>query len=362
MRTEIPRLLLVHGHDGPRPDIRLALAQRYAFRECDLAALAKFRWDEPLEILIDAPLETIEDFERIQKATSRKPKHDPGMAFIIDRMERALVVRAHALGAEGIIPRPIGNWALFSAIDTLLNRSRSRLWSNTFGAEAEGLIAGTSVIDELFRFASSGTHLTQAQLYDRGDTVIDTLADTGLGRWIEAVKAHHSRTYQHSLLVTGIAVGFGQKLGMRQEDLRRLAVGGLLHDIGKASIPVEILEKAGPLTTEEALIVREHPALGRSILAHQGGFSPEMIDIVAHHHEMLDGSGYPDGLSGNAITDIVRVVTISDIFAALIEERTYKRAIENENAYAMLLTMGAKLDAALVKAFKPIALETKLAA
>lgn len=362
LTTKTPRLLLVHGHDCPLLDIRQSLAQRYAFVECALEDLATYAWPMPLDIIIDAPIDTIEQFQRVQAALRKRPKHEPGIAFVIDRMERALVLRAHALGAESVIARPLNNWSLFSSIDVLLNRARSRIWSEKFGAEAEGLVAGTDVLDSLFEFAASGTRLTQRELYSKGDTVIETLGETGLGRWVEAVKAHHSRTYRHSLLVTGIAVGFGQHLRMRQEDLQRLAIGGLMHDIGKATIPAELLEKAGPLTEEETLIVREHPNLGRGILSRQGGFAPEMIDVVAHHHEMLDGSGYPDGLSGNQIHDLVRIVTISDIFAALIEERAYKSAILNENAYAMLDNMKGKLDMSLVQAFKPIALETRLAA
>lgn len=362
MSTKAPRLLLVHGHDCPRLDIRQTLSQRYIFVECALTDLPSYSWPEPLDIVLDAPIDTIEDFQRVQAALRRRPKHEPGIAFIIERQERALVLRAHALGAETVIARPLGARALFSSIDLLLNRARSKMWSERFGPEAEGLSAGTEVLDTLFEFAANGTRLTQRELYSRGDTVIETLGETGLGRWVEAVKAHHSRTYRHSLLVTGIAVGFGQLLGMRQDDLQRLAIGGLMHDIGKATIPAELLEKAGPLSEEEAMIVREHPSLGRGILSRQGGFAPEMIDVVAHHHEMLDGSGYPDALSGNQIRDLVRIVTISDIFAALIEERSYKTAIANEDAYAMLDGMKGKLDMSLVRAFRPIALETKLAA
>lgn len=361
MKTDIDRVLLVYGQEEPNSDIRQILAQRYRFAECPLAALPDFRWTTPLALVVDTPLDDEVAVRQVREAMRKVPRSCPGSAFVIGELVRSLMVRAHALGAEHIIPRPLVDSSVFTVIDGLLERARRQVWS-AGGPQATGLAAGTDVLEELFQFAISGSRLTQHELYDRGDTVIDTLAETGLGRWVEAVKAHHSQTFRHSLLVTGVAVGFGQHLGMRHDDLRRLAVGGLVHDIGKAAIPVGLLEKPTALTEEEMAIVRDHTTLGRDILKRQGGFAPEMIDVVAHHHELLDGSGYPDGLSGTKIKDLVRVVTISDIFAALIEQRAYKLPMPNEAAYAILSSMRGKLDMTLVEAFKPIALETKLAA
>jgi len=360
--TTTDRILLVHGHRPPRSDIRRLLEQRYRFRECSLADLPGRDWHEPLEILIDAPLLTLDDAMSVRRALEGLPKDGPGVAFIIEELSRTQIVRAHSLGGEGIVSRPVSPYALYATVDTLLNRSRIRQWSTSLGPAATGLAAGHEALERLFQFAEKGTRLTQRELFDRGDNVIDTLAETGLGKWVEAVKAHHSATFRHSLLVTGIAVGFGQHLRMRHEDLRRLAIGGLVHDIGKAVIPVDILEKPSALTPDEELIVREHTTLGRGILTRQGGFAPELVDVVAHHHEMLDGSGYPDGLAGDAIKDLVRIITISDIFAALIEARAYKLPLPNEEAYAYLQSREGKLDMQLVKAFRPIAFETRLAA
>lgn len=338
------------------------LAKRYVFAECTLAELAEHRWSKAIEVVIDAPLDTELDIQRVLQCTRSLPKIHVGMVFVNDRHGRELRVRAHALGAEGVIGRPLSENGVFNVIDRLLDRSRKELWTSKFGAEAAGLAAGTDALEQIFQFAVSGTQLTQAELYNRGDTVIDTLHDTGVGRWVEAVKMHHSQTFRHSLLVTGVAVGFGQQLGMRHDDLRRLAVSGLVHDIGKAGIPLNILEKPGSLTREERAVIRTHTTLGRDILIRQGGFTPEMIDVVVHHHEMLDGSGYPDGLSGAEIKDLVRILTISDIFAALIEQRAYKMPMPNEVAFDHLHKMEGKLDMSLVSAFRPVALETKLAA
>jgi putative nucleotidyltransferase with HDIG domain len=168
------------------------------------------------------------------------------------------------------------------------------------------------------------------------------------------VRKHHSQTYQHSLLVTGLVVGFGQQLGLSQIDLKKLSFAGILHDIGKAMVPTSILEKPKALDDNEQEIMRQHPVFGSEALAALPGLPADMIDAVLHHHEYLDGSGYPHGLKGREISDFVRVLTIADIFGALVERRAYKPPLSGEAAYQNLLDMGPKLDRDLVREFRSI--------
>lgn len=361
--SEADRILLIHGRDAPRSDIRVALKMRYGFQECMLDDEAALSRQNPMIMLIDAPIDNEGEAQRIQAALRHLPSPITERAFILDDLSRASIVRAHAFGGEFIISRPLTGSSFYPLIEKLLVTARTRAWSSSGSKlETRGLYAGTEALEKIFQLASGGTEVTQRDLYGKGDAVIDALSETGIGRWVEAVKAHHSQTFRHCLLVTGVAVGFGLEIGLRHDDLQRLALGGMLHDIGKASIPVTILEKPGKLSPDETQIMQQHAALGRQILQKNGNFSEEMIDVVAHHHEFLDGSGYPDKLSGNGIPDLVRVMTISDIFAALIEPRSYKASLSNEEAYAILKNMDGKLDKALVRAFAPIAATTRIAA
>jgi HD-GYP domain-containing protein (c-di-GMP phosphodiesterase class II) len=102
-------------------------------------------------------------------------------------------------------------------------------------------------------------------------------------------------------------------------------------------------------------VMRRHPQLGVDSIGTDSGLAPEMIDMVLHHHEYLDGSGYPHGLQASEISDLVRILTISDVFGALLERRSYKPPLSNEAAYQILLDMGPKLDKDLVRAFKATA-------
>jgi HD-GYP domain-containing protein (c-di-GMP phosphodiesterase class II) len=148
------------------------------------------------------------------------------------------------------------------------------------------------------------------------------------------------------------------RMGLARNDVVHIAVASTLHDVGKAKVPLEILDKPGALTPQEFASIKLHPGFGRDMAVASGGFDDAVVDAILHHHEYLDGTGYPDGLSQSQIGDLTRIITIVDIFAALIEERVYRAAMPFEKAFAILEGMDTKLDRPLVKAFRPVALES----
>jgi putative nucleotidyltransferase with HDIG domain len=220
--------------------------------------------------------------------------------------------------------------------------------------QATALRACESVLDELFGAFATREVLNARAMAERSGVVVDTLKETGLSQWVLAVREHHDLTYQHCLLVTGTLVSFGRHLGVREADLQRLATGGLLHDVGKAGIPLDILDKPGALTAEERAIMQRHPSLGVARLMHAEGIMNDLLMLVRDHHEYLDGSGYPAGLQDASIPDTVRLLTIADIFAALIEKRAYKPPLSSEAAVAIMEKMHGKLDMALLRAVAPV--------
>ena len=107
--------------------------------------------------------------------------------------------------------------------------------------------------------------------------------------WLDDVRRYHEGTFQHCLLVTGVAVGFALDLGFAGADVKRLGMAATLHDIGKAHIPRSILDKPGRLDRSEEEIMKRHPVIGYELLKEISGISPEILDGVRHHHEYLDG-------------------------------------------------------------------------
>lgn len=219
----------------------------------------------------------------------------------------------------------------------------------------EALAAGDEALTQIFAFARGQGPLQAEAVHDHSKSIVSSLADGNINRWIAAVREHHDGTYQHCMLVTGVAVAFGQILCIPKVDLDRLAFAALVHDIGKAVVPVSILDKPGPLTQEEMAVMREHPAAGADIISRSPDIEKIVIDVVRHHHEYLDGSGYPDGLQGDQIPDLVRIVTIADIFGALVEKRSYKPPMSGLAAHDILMKMGPKLDQPLVRVLRAIA-------
>ena len=150
-----------------------------------------------------------------------------------------------------------------------------------------------------------------------------------------AIEAKDPYTLGHADRVSQYAIELGRSLGVNNADLNTLHRGGLLHDIGKIAIPDAILLKPGKYTDEEFTAMKQHPVLGCEICQKLRSVQ-DALPIIRHHHERLDGSGYPDGLHGNSISPLVRIVTIVDIYDALRSRRTYKEAFSIDISFKIM--------------------------
>jgi putative nucleotidyltransferase with HDIG domain len=143
-------------------------------------------------------------------------------------------------------------------------------------------------------------------------------------------------TEEHTRRVAILAAQVGEELKLPATTRRHLAVGGLLHDIGKLSVPLEILRKPSGLTDEEYAAIKRHPEAGRRLLEELGGFSPTVLDLVSDHHERLDGRGYPRGLTEEELPLHTRILTVCDVYDALVSDRVYRAAWTPERAFELL--------------------------
>jgi diguanylate cyclase (GGDEF)-like protein len=158
-------------------------------------------------------------------------------------------------------------------------------------------------------------------------------------------------TRQHSQQDADLAVGLGDALGLSQEPLRALRVAGLLHDVGKIGVPDDILKKPGPLTEEEQRTMQEHVVLGKLIIQGVPNLK-DVVEAVYSHHERWDGKGYPEGLKGEEIPLLGRVLAVADAYSAMILDRPYRKALSRKEAMAELRRCaGTQLDPELVPLF-----------
>lgn len=260
-----------------------------------------------------------------------------------------LTIQANAIGASAILPADLPAKSLLDEIGRILNPEGQAPMQRQF-------VAASAAMADILAAATDGAALPVAAVEGGVEAINRAADDRDLGAWLDLVWNHDDATYQHCLLVAGLAAAFARELGFPEKARRLVTSAAVLHDIGKARVPLAILHKRGKLTVEEFAIVRQHPQAGYEMLLRQGAFAPEIVEVARSHHEYLDGTGYPRGLRADEISDVIRMITICDIYAALIERRSYKEPMVPEAAYSVLVGMGTKLDVDLLRAFRSVVL------
>lgn len=166
------------------------------------------------------------------------------------------------------------------------------------------------------------------------------------------IKNKDDYTFQHSVSVCTLMIAFGRTLGLAGDELREAGIGGLLHDIGKMKVPDAVLNKPGRLTDEEFALIKRHPGDGHEILLATPGVGPVPLDITRHHHERIDGSGYPDRLAGEQISAVARMAAIVDVYDAITAERCYHKGMPATEALRKMWEWSANhFDSRLLSAF-----------
>jgi putative two-component system response regulator len=300
------RVLAAEGHD-----VRVAAD--------GTEALALIAQHKPDLILLDLDMPHVNGHE-----VCRRVKQDPATRLIPivivtadDDFEARL--RSWELGADDFLSKPLHCIELAARCRSLLRVKR--------------------LIDEL----------------DTAEAVVFALART--------VEAKSAYTHGHAERVTLYALALADEVGLGAGDRETLRKGALLHDIGKISLPDAILDKPGPLTAQEYEVVKQHPAQGARIVEQLRSLR-EAVPLIRWHHERPDGRGYPDGLCGEEIPRLVRILSIADVYDSLASKRPYRDAIEPAVCLKMLSesARGGGLDADLVDSFCALMAEGRRAA
>ncbi len=198
--------------------------------------------------------------------------------------------------------------------------------------------------------------LTRIQSIIQLKTYIDEQAEAVVLSLARTIEARDSYTRGHSERLASSAAQLGRKVGLSSEQVETLRIAGIVHDVGKVAVPDSVLLKAGPLTPQETAIMRTHPVEGERICSPLKSLR-RVLPIIRHHHERMDGSGYPDGLRKDAIPFGARILQIVDIYDALTTDRPYRVAFSVSQALATLYKEAERgwLDIELVRVFAPVA-------
>ena len=174
---------------------------------------------------------------------------------------------------------------------------------------------------------------------------------SSLYAFVETIEARDPYTKEHSHRVSLYAMSIAGTMGCKPEEVDKLNVSSLLHDIGKIGTPDHILLKPGPLSDEEFNIIKKHPITGSNIIGHFGMWFDEQI-IIKHHHEKFDGAGYPDGLKGEDIPLLSRILSVADVYDALTSDRSYRKRMQEDDALNIIRkNSGIQFDPKVVNAF-----------
>ncbi|WP_457354502.1 HD-GYP domain-containing protein [Roseateles sp. P5_D6] len=165
------------------------------------------------------------------------------------------------------------------------------------------------------------------------------------------LKDKDTYTYMHSVAVCGLMVSLGRQMGLSDAEVREAGLAGLLHDVGKMQMPMEVLNKPGALTDAEFDVMRGHPERGFDLLKDGAKVPPSALDVCLHHHEKMDGSGYPHKLAGDQISLLARMGAVCDVYDAITSTRPYKNAWDPAGSLQRMSQWKGQFDPAVFQAF-----------
>ena len=212
-------------------------------------------------------------------------------------------------------------------------------------------LAAKGQVTDMFQAARLGKAIDPRTTLPLVDEIADSVQRQPVALLsVARLKTHDDYTYLHSVAVCALMVALARQLEMDEAQTRRAGIGGLMHDLGKAAMPLDVLNKPGKLTEAEFSIMRDHPAAGAEMLR-AGGADLDVQDIALHHHEKIDGSGYPGRLAGEQISVLARMAAICDVYDAVTSQRAYKQPWDPAGAMHQMAKWEGHFDRRLFNAF-----------
>lgn len=205
-------------------------------------------------------------------------------------------------------------------------------------------------VQSLFSDPSSES-FTDSSVNVSNQLMNSVLADDAVAVDLGMLKVSDEYTFKHSVDVAALSVVLGKNMGLSMEELKELSIAGLLHDVGKAKIPAEVLNKPDRLTEDEFSLIKQHTLFGFQILKEKGTFSDGIMRGVLQHHEKSNGKGYPLGADDKTIHKYAKIISVADVFDALITKRPYKDPFTMMTAAEMIMGMSSELNMDVMKVF-----------
>ena len=275
------------------------------------------------------------------------------MKLSVQYLKPGMVVSYPVFGSKGELLLKRGSKLTSNSIKALRNRRILAIYIKAGRVTDDEMYEAKNVLDDSIRLDALNlvqewiVHNKTKKFIFIEEKVKDIISELLKGKvpvyGLSEICTVDQYTYAHSVDVCVLAVMIGCQLGYEKSQLLELGVGSLLHDYGKTQLDNELLNKPDKLTSDEMSRVKRHAEMGYEILSAMGEISPSACEIILNHHERYDGSGYPNGLSGDQLPMYSEVCAIADVYNAVTTDRVYRKAIHPGEAYEMLPGSGDRL-------------------
>ncbi len=231
-------------------------------------------------------------------------------------------------------------------------RRQRKRGNNELDRARETVERSKEAVSRMFAEVRMGNAVDAADVSPLVDEIAESVArDATAMLKVTRLKNKDEYTYLHSVAVCALMINFARRLNLPEEEVRDLGMAGLLHDIGKMSVPSALLDKPGALEPGERTVVQSHPVKGHQLLSESDNISSAVLDVCLHHHERVDGTGYPERLTGEQLSLHARMSAICDVYDAVTSNRPYKRPWSPSEALARMRSWEGHFDPALFAIF-----------
>lgn len=353
------QICIVDSNDKHREIACASLSPYYLVEDFSNSeeALEWLRANQPALVIVDEeciPLSgktLLEAFYRIPFNMRGADMARPPLICTSAKKGSPFLVRAHELKADFLLLKPFKASQLIHAISALVNRKVEEKWKRLPAVLSNALLQAADLFDGLSDMAANDTPLPLSRIAQTCKALGDVCEQGKTEHLLKSLIGHNNLILVHSVRVAAYLAMFGRQTGVPKATLMSMIMAGLLHDIGKIEIPFHILNKPGSMSFDELSMMRSHVKYSQAMLAKTPGVPTLVSQMVAHHHERVDGTGYPMGLVGDAIGSHGKLLAVVDSFCAMTDIRPYRAPLTRDEAFQEMFRSAGGFDKGLLDAF-----------
>jgi putative nucleotidyltransferase with HDIG domain len=360
LEVEKNLVAIVDGNERHRAQFSSALLSFYRMVEYpdSLRAMAALGIAKPQVLVVGEETPIGGGYALVRKLRMLPEYHGLPIIMIVSQDDQGTRDAVRQCGASAYLVKPYRRSALIKAISSLVNSKVEQAWEALPPTQKKALKGTVEIYNSISDVIERGEPIAYSNVTDACGPLVEAVNSQDFKSILNGVKDHDNYSYAHSLRVATLLSLFGNVIGLPQSEQLLLASGGLLHDVGKMSIPHEVLNKPGRLTEEEFVVMKGHVDASVHYLMNNPEIPKGVITIAAQHHEKLDGTGYPNRIPGKDLNNLARMAAIVDVFGALTDRRVYKPPMPAEKALGIMKDeMSNHLDGKLLLLFREMLLD-----